>query len=262
MPYPRSGLTSGYLISSAHDLAALALAQLGRVPAGQTEIDTTLLAATRTPLAQVDSSAGYAAGWWVHRFWHGMDAGQDPNDPALPLAYEHGGAARTYRTFIEFVPDLGFGLVLAMNATDEVVQSRWGYLSGGIEELALGRQPETPVISEGPLRQYAKAAYLLALVLQVAVGAWSLRTRRRRRLALGAAIVVNLAVLALELGYAPLEAGTTLLVVLRLTPDQGLMTGASVVVALVWSVLQMRRPAVRARGRISARRSSSARVEL
>jgi CubicO group peptidase (beta-lactamase class C family) len=241
MPYPRSGLPSGYLISSADDLATLALAQLGRVPAGQTDVDAALLAATRAPLTQVDRSIGCAAGWWVHRFWHDTEVGQDPNDPALPLAYEHGGTARTYRTFIEFVPDAGFGLVLAMNTTGEVVQSRWGYLSGGIERIALGRQPVTPVMSESPLRQYAKPAYLLALVLQLAVSAWSLRAGRRRRLALGTAIVVNLAVLALELGYAPLDAGTNLLVVLRLTPDLGLMTVASVGLALTWFVLQLRR---------------------
>lgn len=258
MPYPRSGLPSGYLISSAHDLATLALAHLGRVPAEQTDIDTALLAATRAPLTQVDQSIGYAAGWWVHPFWHDTEVGQDPNDPTLPLAYEHGGTARTYRTFIEFVPDARFALVLAMNTTDEVVQSRWGYLSGGIERLALGRQPFSPTATESPLRQHAKLIYVLALVLQLAVSAWSLRARRRRRLALGAAIAVNLPVLALELGYAPLEAGSTLLVVVRLSPDLGLMTVASVVVAMVWVIGQIRGPLVRARGLISARRSSSA----
>lgn len=258
MPYPRSGLPSGYLISSADDLATLALAHLGRVPAGQTDIDRALFAATRAPLTQVDASVGYAAGWWVHPFWHDTEVGQDPNDPTLPLAYEHGGTARTYRTFIEFVPDAGFGLVLAMNTTDEVVQSRWGYLSGGIERLVLGRRPGTPMISESPLRQYGKLTYLVALILQLAASAWSLRARRRRRLALGAALAVNLAVLALELVYAPLEAGSTLLVVVRLSPDLGLMTVASVVVAMVWVVWQIRGQFTRARGVISARRSSSA----
>jgi CubicO group peptidase (beta-lactamase class C family) len=83
MPYPRSSLPSGFLISSAHDLATLVLAQLGQVPGGQTEIDAQLLAATRAPLSTVNQDSRYAAGWFVHRFWEDAADGQDPNDPSL-----------------------------------------------------------------------------------------------------------------------------------------------------------------------------------
>lgn len=237
MPYPHSSLPSGSLISSADDLATLALAQLGETRAGQTDIDSALLATTRAPLTRTDPDVQYAAGWWVHPFWPDSEAGQDPNQLVLPTMFEHTGNFHTSGSYIAFVPDSGFGLALTMNATDEVAPSRWGFLPGGIIRLALGRQPGTPVASESLLRQYAKLAYLLALVLQLAVIVWSLRARRRRRLAVGAATVVMLGVLALEIGYAPIEAGSSLWNVMRLSPDLGLMTVASAGVALIWLAL-------------------------
>jgi CubicO group peptidase (beta-lactamase class C family) len=149
MPYPHGSIPSGYLISSARDLATVVLAQLGHVPGGQSDIDAALLEATRAPLATVHEYSHYAAGWFVHRFWLDTTWGQD--DPALPLVYSHAGETPSSRSFMAFVPEQDFGLVMTMNMTDGTVGSRWDALSDGVIRLALGRAPLPAVTLEDPL---------------------------------------------------------------------------------------------------------------
>jgi CubicO group peptidase (beta-lactamase class C family) len=254
MPYPHGSIPSGYLISSARDLATVVLAQLGHVPGGQSDIDAALLEATRAPLATVDEYSHYAAGWFVHRFWLDTTWGQD--DPALPLVYSHAGETPSSRSFMAFVPEQDFGLVMTMNMTDGTVGSRWDALSDGVIRLALGRAPLPAVTLEDPLTQNAKVAYVLALVVQLVASVWALRARRRRRLAIATAAIVNLAALGLALMYAPASAGTPLRVILRNNPDMGLATMAGMAVAICWFVLQLRQ-AYRARRRAAARTSTA-----
>ncbi len=241
MPYPRGHLPSGYLISSAHDLASLALAQLGRVPQGQTEVTGADLAATRVSLTNDAADIRYAAGWLIHRFWEGAADGQEPNDPALPLFYGHAGHVATYASFVGFVPATGFGLALTMNADDRVgnAQDRWANVAEAVMGVALGRPPSTAPVSDDLVMENARLLYLLVLAVQVAACAWALRARRRRRLAMGVAAVVNAAALALVLVYAPARSDTPLLVVVRLNPDVGLVTAISVAVAVAWLALEV-----------------------
>jgi CubicO group peptidase (beta-lactamase class C family) len=246
MPYPRSSVPSAGLISSASDLATVVLAQLGHVPAGQSDVDSDLLAATRTPLATVDEYVQYAAGWNVHRFWADNALGQD--DPALPLVYEHPGQVNTFRSYMGFVPDRGFGLVLAMNANDVFQPPQWEAVSAGVTRLALGRAPLPAPTLEDPLTQYAKALYVLALLVQLLASAWALRARRRRRLAVAVAAGVNLVVVGLALVYAPAKAGLPLLVLMRTHPDMGLATLIILGVAIAWLALQAHQSYARRRG--------------
>jgi ABC-type uncharacterized transport system permease subunit len=139
-----------------------------------------------------------------------------------------------------FVPDLGFGLAVAMNANDVLQPPRWEAISAGITRLALGRAPLPAPTLEDPLTQYSKVLYVLALLVQLMVSAWALRARRRR-LAVAIAVVVNLAVVGLALAYAPAKAEVPLQVLLRTHPDMGLATIAILGVAIAWLVLQARR---------------------
>jgi CubicO group peptidase (beta-lactamase class C family) len=263
MPYPRSSLPSGFLISSAHDLATLVLAQLGSVPGGQTEIDRPLLAATRVPLATIDRSTRYAAGWFVRRFWEDATTGQDADDPALPLLYEHAGNAHTFRSYIGFVPDLGFGLAVTMNATDVLgpAAAPWDNLGNGIIRLALGREPSPPAVYGDPLDRNARLAYVLGAMAVVAASIWALRARRRRRLAIAIAAVVDLFAVGLALVYAPTKMGEPLVAVVRFFPDLGLMTVAVVAVAIAFFALLLRQALMARRGPAAPSASSAETTE-
>jgi hypothetical protein len=162
-----------------------------------------------------------------------MPDGSDPNDPAYPRMYEHNGTAATYRSYMAYVPDRQFGLVLTMNSFDETVPSRWGYLESSVMRLALGHEPRERLPSDGVIRQFARPLYGLVLVLQLAVSLWSLRAQAPTVPAAVAA-VVHAGGLAFTLGYAPIAAASPLPVVLRGAPDLGLMTILSVALALTW----------------------------
>ena len=239
-PYPRSSVPSSFLISTAHDLATEVLAELGQVPRDQSEIDAALLDATRAPLTRINTYSEYASGWFVHRFWPEMRQSEDPNDPSLPHMYEHDGTASTFRSYIGFVPQRGFGLVMTLNTTDETIPSRWGYLNDGIVRLAVGGQPQVPVISEDLLHHYARLVYVLGLLVQIAVSTWSLFDRRRSPVVVVVAALVNAGALGLALIYAPVSSGVPLPVLLRLSPDLGLMTLLAGAVTLAWLTVQIR----------------------
>jgi hypothetical protein len=218
----------------------LVLAQLGHLPAGQTEIDDTVLAATRVPLTA--GQTRYAAGWYVHRLWEDAATGQDANDPGLPLLYEHVGNAHTFRSYVGFVPDMGFGLAVTMNATDVLgpAAAPWDNLGDGIIRLALGREPFPPAVYGDLLDRNGRLAYVLGVITVVAASIWALRARRRRRLAIAVATILDVGALALALVYAPSKMGEPLIAVVRLFPDLGFMSLVVVAVVIAFFVLLLR----------------------
>lgn len=249
LPYPRSDLPSYGVISSAHDLATVTLAQLGDIPAGQSDVDADLLAATRMPLSRPGEASQYASGWWVHRFWPAWHEGLDPNDPSLPMMYEHDGAAGTYRSYVGYAPDLGFGLAMTTNAGNEVVPSLWGSFASDTMRVAIGTEPLMAGPREDLLRQLSRPLYALLVLLQLLAAAWSLRSRWRR-LAVGLAALANAGILAFMLVYAPESSGAPLALLLRATPDLGLMTVLSVLIAAGWLALLLARTVADRRGRV------------
>ena len=237
--YPRSDLPSYGVIASAHDLATVVLAQLGDVPVGQSDVDAQLLAATRMPLSRPNEYNQYASGWWIHRFWPAQTEG-DPNNPSLPMMYEHIGDAATYNSFVGYVPELGFGMVMTANAADNVVGSRWRNFVFDTMRVAVGTEPRMADPNEDLVRQFARPLYGLAILLQILTVIWSLRSRRRR-VAIGLAALVNAGVLSLMLIYAPVSSDAPLSNLLRSSPDLGLMTVLAVLVTAGWLVLLLPR---------------------
>jgi len=248
MPYPRSALPSSFLISTSHDLGLELLAQLGEGAPNTSEVDRSVLEASRNVLSRADSYNEYASGWYVHRFWPEWHEGEDLNDPSMPLVYEHDGTATTYRSYAGFVPDRGLGVAMTLNTMDEVVASRWDYLNDGIMRLASGHSPQAPTTSEDWLRRNSRALYVIALICQLSASAWSLLARRGLIAWLIVAAAVNTIVLGLALVYAPSRADGPLQVFLRLTPDLGVMTVLAVAISFFWLGIL----AVRAVGRREA----------
>jgi CubicO group peptidase (beta-lactamase class C family) len=249
-PYPRSDFPSIGVISSVHDLTQVVLAQLDEIPADQVDVGAELLAATRVPLSRENDAVEYASGWHVHRFWPLQTEG-DPNNPALPLMYEHDGDASTYKSFLAFVPDLRFGMVMTANASDEVVSSPWRNFVFDTMRVANGVEPRMAGPTEDVVRQFARPLYVVAILLQLVTAVWSLRVRRRR-LAIGLAALANAGALGLMLIYAPVSSDTPLAVLLRSTPDLGVMTVFSVLVASGWLALLLVRLVANRRGRMPA----------
>ena len=245
--YPLSHFPSYGVISSAHDLAQVALAQLGEIPPGQSDVDAEILAATRVPLSRENDAIEYSSGWHVHRFWPAKHEG-DPNDPTLPLMYEHGGNAPTYASYMAYVPDTGFGLAIMANADDEVVPSPWKNFVFDTMRVALGVEPRMAGPNEGLVQQLARPLYALAILLQLVTAIWSLR--RRRWLAIALAAIVNAGALAFMIIYAPMSSEAPLAVLMQSAPDLGLMTVLSVLVAVGWLALLLARAVTDQRGRM------------
>lgn len=241
-----SALPSSCVASSAHDLARVALAQLGDIPTGQADLDAELLAETRMSLSRENRAVEYASGWRVHRFWPVHTEG-DPNDPTVPMMYEHSGNLPTYASFVAYVPERGFGVAITANADDKVVESRWTNFVFDTMRVAIGTDPRMAGPTEDLPRQFVRPLYALAILLQLVAAIWSLRSRRRR-LAIGVAAAVNLGVLALMVAYPPITAGVSWLILLTAAPDLGLMTVLAFVVAVAWLVLLSIRPLLK-RGR-------------
>lgn len=235
--YTETGLPSGTVISSANDLARVALAQLGDIPEGQADVNGELLAATRASLSRQDDVQEYASGWHVHRFWPAITEG-DPNDPTLPMMYEHGGNTPTFASFVAYVPESGFGIALTANVDDEVVPSRWRNFVFDTMRVAVGTPPRMVGPTEDLVRQLARPLYALGILLQLVTAIWSLRDRRRLPIVLAA--VASAGVLAFMLVYAPIVGDTSVAILLRVVPDLALMTVAAVLVAVLWLALMLR----------------------
>jgi len=240
LPYYRSELPAGYVISSAEDLAQYLIAHLnmGRYrnaqilsPAGIAELHRPAV-----PLmGQTDIF--YGMGWFIA-----------PTN-GVPTV-RHVGATANFHTNLLLVPEGRWGIVLLMNSNSAFLgRARIDGIVTGITSMLVGRAPP---VAEPFYDAIVFYVFILGIAALQAVGIfrsvrklqrWRAQPERRPRSVLRVgwhvvpSLVLNLIPALLFLVVAPQLFGPLSLQIL-VAPDLGYIMVVSSVVALGWSVLR------------------------
>jgi CubicO group peptidase (beta-lactamase class C family) len=257
IPFVRGSLPSSFIAASAEDLGHVLIAHLnGGAYEGMHVLEASGMARLRQPLTHPDPWDGYGWGWWTYPLWDagGLKDAADISQYEVPVMLEHNGSHSTYASGILLLPEQGIGVVVLMNLNDEITGSRFNQLHPGIAQIMLGRDAPALTSYDEPLAQYGKvigAAWVVALAVLIA---WSLRRYRRwqhepaatprgrwavaRRmvlpLLLDAALVVGFWWL---LSTRELITMPSLLRLVRLWPDAGLVLIAVTVLGIGWALV-------------------------
>jgi CubicO group peptidase (beta-lactamase class C family) len=243
LAFPRGAVPSGYLISSAEDMAHYLLAQLsGGSANGATILSSQGIAELHRPgVAHETPGVEVAMGWEVGSVLHGV--------PTISFL----GDLPNFAASMALVPDGQWGVVLLANADPWLARvggdRRWLNMTTGVINLLAERPPMAVPASPVPL--IVDSVLLLVLAAQGAGIIWSLRAFRRWRaepdrrprgavgvvrhvgvplacnLAWGLFALVGTALIRLPLSYLMLGA-----------PDVGYLLLASGVIALGWGLLR------------------------
>lgn len=126
----RSGaLPSGYLVSSASDIAHFLIAQLKASSGDSSLLNPKTVRKTWTPPA--DKHEGYAMGWLV---------GKEENNERILI---HGGALENYQSFFCLIPGRKIGFVFLMNQGGVLPMLSFNTIRNGLLEIVRGEQPKT-----------------------------------------------------------------------------------------------------------------------
>jgi CubicO group peptidase (beta-lactamase class C family) len=255
-PYVLGGTGSGFLFSSAEDLARSLIFQLNAGSyAGAQVLAPELVRELQRPISQPDPSSGYAGGLWTYPLWAAGSLATDADTPTyrVPVMYEHGGDHASSATSILFLPEERWGVVALLNMNDGAAPSRFHQLHYGIATILLGGAAPETIAYEDVVGQYARTIVGAVVVLQIIGVAWALRRLHRWRRAPqsrpGSALGVaaNLVpALLLDLGVAAAfwwlvadrAAGAPIEVVLRYAPDVTLLIFAITLLGVGWGVVR------------------------
>jgi CubicO group peptidase (beta-lactamase class C family) len=167
-PHPIYGLSQGYLISSAEDMAHFVIAMNNDGQYGTARVlSSEWMRKLHTPRSQ--AGFRYAMGWFVDSV------------ESVPRVH-HGGANETFKTFVQLYPTRELGLALMINQgymLDHYISAEQVFQ--GVEKLALGLgQPDPAQGIAVPLIGWGLLALVLGLVVFQGRQLWSLRTWRER----------------------------------------------------------------------------------
>jgi CubicO group peptidase (beta-lactamase class C family) len=257
IPFVRGSLPSSFIAASAEDLGHVLIAHLnGGAYEGTQVLEASAMAGLRQPLTHPDPWNGYGWGWWSDPLWNAgeLKDGADISSYEVPVILEHNGSHATYASGMLLLPEEGIGVVVLMNMNDEVANSLFYQLHPGIAQIMLGHDAPALTSYDDPLSQYGKlvgSAWAVALALLIA---WSLRRYRRWRAepfatprgrwAVARGMVLPLLLdVALVVGFWWLLSTRehfsvpTLLYLVRLWPDLGLIVIAVTVLGVGWGLL-------------------------
>jgi hypothetical protein len=246
-PFARGFLPSGFLMSSAEDMAHYLIAQLngGRYgsaailsPAGIAELQRGS-AAVPGGGGVGDEDTGYGMGWFT--FEHNGIA-----------VVAHPGDTTNFHADLILMPESRWGIVMLMNSNNRVTGARMRGIAYGVSSLLLGRQP-APIETNASGTDFRHIIGGLAAVQAVAM-IWSAITLRRyvRRTAAGVVgsrwsvarqivppLLLYLALALVFLAGVPmLFSGYHWALVLLLLPDFGWIALVAGLLALGWSVIR------------------------
>jgi CubicO group peptidase (beta-lactamase class C family) len=254
MTLPRAGGPSATTYSSAEDMGRWVAANLAGGVLGTARIlSPSGMGTLHQATARIDDFHGYAMGWQTRPLWEALDptAGTTAGDGyRLPLLVEHSGGWPNAHTYVGFVPAQGWGVVLLINAGDEVTYGL-GQVEQNLLRLMAGQDPS---VTAPPADAPVSGRYVIVLgllIAELASLAWAVRVIRRRRArpapdrSRRATIVFGVVALALDalvvwlyLVYYPDRFDADFLVAIRSAPDAALLVMPALVLALVWAPIR------------------------
>lgn len=220
---------AGGVVASAADMAQWLIVQTnhGRAADGTPVVSDHRLAEQHTPGAHTN---GYALGW---------DADGPPD---APTRLEHTGSLLSYSSYMEIVPDSGYGVVVVLNSGSGLMLDQTGIFYG-VRDIVEGTNLTPP----GPAGAKYNATTLdrvlglltLAVLLLGARGVlrarrWARRRKHQSWIFAGARTVPHLAVLAAVAAYPQLAER---LVGGREVTWEAAAYGWPALTVLVWTVL-------------------------
>jgi CubicO group peptidase (beta-lactamase class C family) len=255
MPYSRAVTPWAGLFSSAEDLAHYLIAQLSE---GQYQGNAILspkgVHQLHDPGIEIDTWTSYAMGWWVHPNFDlaAQDQADRLSNYTIPVAVSHEGSWATFRTLALMVPEQKIGVVLLMNTHDPVIESAFGSVGWDVLLIALGKEPRYYPPQEDFIRQNARPIFIGVNLLLLASAIWFVRRMRSLRQSpmtgtsrwrmIAGYMVIPLAIdilLAWFLLAKQLpDARSTVLFLLRMTPDLGLLVILTLLFTLGWGTLR------------------------
>lgn len=164
-PYPRRLAPSGFLISSAEDMARYLVAQLN---GGTYEHNQLLsprgIATLHTPSSKITSAVSYGMGWAIHRA------------PGSTRIW-HDGDVSNFHSHLRLLPDQRLGIVVLMNVGGFGNSATINNLVEGIAATLLGRRPAAPTSSLSTTLSNLTA--VVPLLIVVLWSGWSYISLRR-----------------------------------------------------------------------------------
>ena len=238
MPFVRSDIPAGYLISSAADMARYLSVHLqeGRRPSGRL-VSSAAMEELHRPVSKVTHRWSYAMGWMS-----GTLAGQ--------TVLWHNGLVPGFYTFMALVPQRHEGMVILTNAGDILDLPRLNRVALGALTRLLGGDPglDPPVCGMCPVYPQIPSGAVVALrpiaiVLLLLQCSWIVSSGMKRRWRSRSANIVSLSLsviwVAVVLFLVPSVAQTPLSMLNDLTPDLAGVAYSSMAIALGWSLIRV-----------------------
>jgi len=257
MPYSRATLPSGGLWSSASDMGRYLIAQLndGRYGA------TTLLSPDSVrqlhqPGAEIEPGFRYAMGWSRANGFLDRDflqtLGSDLNDHDDLVTLFHEGDWANYKSVALLLPGLNYGAVVLMNSNDPTASSALRFFAWDVTLLATGGEAQYFPPAEGFLVRYSRWIFALVALLLIAEMVWSMRKWRRIRrrdvdiapdpgtmlFHAGIPFVIDVALVAYLLFRLLPDNAVNLPILIKNTPDLGLLTILILLLTVGWGALR------------------------
>lgn len=165
VPVIRSALPSAFLVSSAEDLAHLAIALLDDGTYGSTQILAPSSAALmQRPVVRRGSHVAQTVGLRIEPFRGGSE------EPGLVrMALRHGGDLATFAADLILLPGDGLAVVVLANLNDTSAPRPYHETATGIASLLLGSAPEPITAGAAAPAALGKPLLLFVVILQLAL---------------------------------------------------------------------------------------------
>jgi CubicO group peptidase (beta-lactamase class C family) len=234
LPFARGLLPSGYLVSSAEDMSRYLIAHLNGGRSGDAQILSPAgVAELHRPGFAIDADLGAGMGWGVAR----IDGVQ---------MLQHSGNTNNFRSEMWLLPEAGWGVVLLMNASDQLQNGATLAIGQGIVAMLQGQAPQAVTLN--PMSRTLYGAILGISGLEMLGIARGIRTLRRWRAAAPAPsywrhvvlpLVGHLMAALIFLVLVPaLLLGGSLWAAVFLVPDLGYTLAIVGTLALGWGLLR------------------------
>jgi CubicO group peptidase (beta-lactamase class C family) len=255
MPYSRAVTPWAGLFSSAEDMAHYLIANLNE---GQYQDNVILsregIRELHTPGIEINKWSGYAMGWMVDPDFDlaTQDQANRLSNYTIPVVVSHEGSWAGFRTLAFMVPEQKIGVVLLMNTNDQAVESAFGSVGWDVASIYLGNQPSYYPPREDFIRQNSLWVLIGANVLLLASFIWFVRKlqswrqspmagKSRWKMIFGYVViplVVDISLAWFLLAKQLPDAKSTVLFVLRMFPDIGLLIILTLLFTLVWGTVR------------------------
>lgn len=206
------------------------------------------------PGIETNKWSGYAMGWWVDPDFD--LATQDQTDRlssyTIPVVVSHEGSWSTFRTMAIMVPEQKVGVVLLMNTNDAAIESAFSLVGWDVLSIYLGNQPSYYPPREDFIQQNSLWVLIGVNILLLVSFIWFVRKLQswrqnpmagasRWKMLLGYVLIpltVDILLAWFLLGKQLPDARSTVLFVLRMFPDTGLLIILVLLFTLGWGTVR------------------------